>query len=167
MGRRCCSYVIALITNHDKSWYWWETDMTPVLWMICAAINVAIAALHIVIILVGERAYRYFGAGEWMAGKAADGSPIPALVTSAVTVVFFVFAAFNLSGAGVISLPLTMLALTGITAIYLLRGGVLVAVPFISTPVSTFDFVSSFAALVIGVLHAVALWQTYFAPSQV
>jgi hypothetical protein len=141
--------------------------MTPLLWMLCAAINVAIAVLHIVIIYVGESAYRYFGAGEWMAGKAAEGSPIPALVTGAVTAVFFVFAAFNLSGAGVITLPLTMLALAGITAIYLLRGGVLVAVPFMSTPVSTFDYVSSFAAMGIGVLHAVALWQTYFAPSQV
>lgn len=140
--------------------------MTPIFLNLCAAINVALAILHIAIIFVGEHAYRYFGAGEWMARKAAAGSPMPALITSGVTAGFFVFAAFNLSGAGVISLPWTTLALAGITAVYLVRGGVLVAVPFMSRPVSSFDLVSSFVALAIGVLQGVALWQTLFAPSQ-
>lgn len=137
--------------------------MTSTLWMICAAINVAIAVLHIVIIFIGESAYRYFGAGEQMAGMAAQGSPIPALVTSAVTAAFFAFAAFNLAGAGMFSLPLTMWALAGITAVYLLRGAVVVAVPFMNTPVSNFDLVSSFVALGIGVLHALAFYATYLA----
>lgn len=137
--------------------------MTSTLWMICAAINVAIAVLHIAIIFIGESAYRYFGAGEKMADMAAQGSPIPALVTGGVTAVFFVFAAYNLAGAGYFNLPMTMLALAGIAAIFLLRGAVVAAVPFMSQPVSTFDLVSSFISLGIGVLHALAFYLTFFA----
>ncbi|SOH95003.1 hypothetical protein SAMN06273572_10724 [Monaibacterium marinum] len=137
--------------------------MTSTLWTICAAINVGIAVLHIIIILIGERAYRYFGAGEWMATQDGAGSWIPALVTSAVTAVFFVFAAYNLAGAGRLVLPLTMWALLGITAIYLLRGSVVFAVPFMSTQVSAFDLYSSFASLAIGVVHAAAFYTTYIA----
>ena len=109
--------------------------------------------------IIGENAYRAFGAGEWMASQDAAGSWIPAVITAGITVVFFVFAAFNLAGAGKISLPLTTLALTAITSVYLLRGGVLVAVPFMSQPVRTFDIVSSLIALAIGLLHAAALYM--------
>lgn len=134
--------------------------MTASLWYICAAINAAIALFHIVVIAIGEKAYRAFGAGEWMARKAAAGSWIPAIITAGVTIVFFVFAAFNLAGAGDISLPLTMPALTAIAAVYLLRGGRLVAMLFVSRPVSTFDIVASSIALTIGFLHAAALYVT-------
>lgn len=135
--------------------------MAVALWYVCAAINVAIAIFHIVVIVIGESAYRAFGAGEWMASQDAAGSWIPAIITAGITVVFFVFAAFNLAGAGRISLPLTIPALTAITGVYLLRGGVLVAMPFMSQPVSTFDIVSSLMALAIGLLHAVGLYTNY------
>lgn len=138
--------------------------MTNILWLICAAINVAIAILHIIIIFVGARAYSYFGAGDWMTNLAVQGSPIPALITAGVTAVFFVFAAYNLAGADLLWLPLIKPGLLGITAIYLLRGLVVLAVPFMNTPVTTFDLVSSFIALAIGLLHALAFYQTYLHP---
>jgi hypothetical protein len=129
------------------------------IWLTCASINVGIALLHIYIIFKGAPAYRYFGAGEWMASKSEMGSMIPALVTWAVTIVFFVFAAFNLAGAKVLSLPvlslpLTLYALIAISAIYILRGAVVFAIPFMTAEVSVFDKVSSFIALAIGLLHA-------------
>lgn len=137
--------------------------MATTLWIICAALNVAIAVLHIVVIVVGESAYRYFGAGEQMATMAAGGSPIPALVTSVITAAFFVFAAYNLAGADLIALPLTIWALAGIAAVYLLRGAVVFAVPFMSTPVSNFDLISSFVSLGIGLLHVAAFYLTFLA----
>ncbi|MEL6678598.1 MAG: hypothetical protein AAFQ51_07820 [Pseudomonadota bacterium] len=137
--------------------------MINTLWYLCAAINVAIALLHVGVIIGGPPAYRYFGAGEWMASQDAAGSWIPALITSGITCAFFVFAAYNIAGTGQIALPLTMLALLAISTVYILRGAVVAAVPFMTTPISTFDYVSSFISLGIGLLHAVAVYFTYFA----
>lgn len=137
--------------------------MINILWYTCAACNVAIAVLHIGVVIGGPSAYRYFGAGEWMASQDAAGSWIPALITLGITGVFFVFAAYNIAGTGYLVLPLTTLALLGITAIFILRGAVVAAVPFMSTPISTFDFVSSFISLGIGLLHAAALYFTFVA----
>lgn len=74
----------------------------------------------------------------------------------------FGFAMYNLAGAGVVKLPLVKLALVSITAVYLLRGLIMIGYPFMSEPASTFDLVSSSIALCIGLLHAVALYQTDF-----
>ena len=139
--------------------------MAHTLWILCAVMNVAIAILHIIVIYYGEPAYRYFGAGEWMATQAGAGSMIPALITGVITLAFFVFAGFNLSGAGYVLLPLTFYALLAITAAYLLRGGVIVAIPFMEQQVSRFDLVSSYIAFAIGLVHAAALYLTYFVKS--
>ncbi len=136
--------------------------MKTTIWYLCALINTAIAILHIIIIFVGARAYSYFGAGEWMASQALQGSPVPALITSGVTAVFLGFAAYNLAGAGKIRLPLVRLALFGITAVYLLRGLIVLTFPFAQEPVSTFDVAASLIAFAIGMLHALAFYQTYF-----
>ena len=82
-----------------------------------------------------------------------------------ITLAFFVFAGFNLSGAGYVLLPLTFYALLAITAVYLLRGGVIVAIPFMEQQVSRFDLVSSYIAFAIGLVHAAALYLTYFVKS--
>jgi hypothetical protein len=82
-----------------------------------------VAALHAVIIAVGAPGYRYFGAGEEMATQAERGSPVPAIVTAALTAVFALWAAYGFSGAGLLRrLPLLRSGLVAIGAVYALRG---------------------------------------------
>ena len=82
-----------------------------------------VAALHAVIIAVGAPGYRYFGAGEEMARLDERGSPVPALVTAAITAVFAIWSAYGFSGAGLLRrLPLLRTGLVTIGAIYTLRG---------------------------------------------
>lgn len=137
--------------------------VNDIIWIVSGAINVFIALLHIYIIMKGAPAYRYFGAGEWMAQKAEQGSMLPAAITWGVTAVFFLFALYNFAGAGllIINLPWLFYGLVGITAIYILRGSVVFTIPFMGDKVSMFDKVSSFAALAIGVLHASGVYLYY------
>lgn len=87
------------------------------------SLSAAIAALHMIIILAGGPAYRYFGAGEDLTRLAESGSPIPALLTACIAFVFAGFAAYGLSGAGVLGrLPFLRAGLLAIASIYLLRG---------------------------------------------
>jgi hypothetical protein len=129
-----------------------------------AAFSAVAALAHLVCIVVGPKAYRVMGAGERMARAAQAGRLQPTLVTLAIAAVLFVWAAYALSGAGVIGhLPLTRFALVAITAAYLGRA---VAFPLLkpSFPENsqTFWLVSSGICLVIGLLHlygVVAQWS--------
>jgi hypothetical protein len=85
--------------------------------------SASIALLHVAVIFFGGPAYRYFGAGEEMARLAEAGSPVPALITAGITVVFALWATYAFSGAGVIGrLPLLRVGLVTIGAIYTARG---------------------------------------------
>ncbi|MCG7536680.1 hypothetical protein [Pseudoalteromonas sp. OOF1S-7] len=132
--------------------------MNEITWLVCAVINAAIAILHLYIIYVGAPAYRYFGAGEAMATKAENGSWIPAIVTLGVTAVFFIFSYYNLAAAKYFTAPFLLYGLMAIAAIYVLRGSVVLAIPFMKEPVSDFDKVSSFIALGIGLLHCFGVY---------
>src|SRR5688572_2679086 len=92
--------------------------------MIAAAMcSVLVALLHVYVIAQGPWAYRFFGAGEQLATLAERGSWIPALLTSGITLVFLVFAAYYFAGAGWLpEPPLFRIGLIGIAAIYTLRG---------------------------------------------
>ena len=91
--------------------------------LIAACLSIAIALLHVIIVFMGAPGYRYFGAGEEIARRAESGSLFPAALTLLIAVVFGVFAAYALSGAGVLRrLPLLRLGLLAIGAIYTLRG---------------------------------------------
>ncbi len=130
--------------------------------LVAAACLSAIAAvLHLLIIARGAPWYRLFGAGEAMARAAERGRRYPALVTAAIAAVLGVWCAFALSGAGLIpALPLLRPALVAITAVYLLRGLVLVPVLVLPRrPARTFWLWSSAICLVFGVVHLVGLWQ--------
>ena len=82
-----------------------------------------IAVLHVLIVFWGGPAYRYFGAGEEMARLAEARSPIPALVTAGISIVFAVWAAYAFSGAGLVRrLPLLRTGLVLIGVVYVLRG---------------------------------------------
>jgi hypothetical protein len=129
-------------------------------WLIAAgASSTAISLLHLVVIAIGAPAYRYFGAGEALAGMAEAGSVIPGGITLLVALVFAVFAAYAFAGAQLIAgLPLMKLALAVISGIYVLRG--LSALPqglaLLAAPGSfpARYFVFSAASLAVGLCYA-------------
>lgn len=85
--------------------------------------NVALAALHGIIIFVGAPAYRFFGAGERMARNAERGVWLPAAITAGLTVVFAGFAWMSFQAAGAARpAPTLKYGVAAITAIFLLRG---------------------------------------------
>lgn len=97
--------------------------MANPLLLAAAALSAIAALLHVGCILFGPPWYRFFGAGEQMARLAAAGSPVPALITAGIATLLALWAAYALSGAGVIRrFPLLRPALFTIAGIYLLRG---------------------------------------------
>ena len=123
-----------------------------------AFLSAAAAIAHIACIVIGAPAYRVMGAGERMARAAEAGQLRPTVVTLAIAGVLFVWAAFALSGAGVVGpLPLTKFALVAISVAYLGRA---VAFPLIKSSfpgnTNTFWLVSSGVCGLIGLVHASA-----------
>jgi len=130
-------------------------------------LSAAVAALHVVIVFLGAPAYRYFGAGEDMARQAEAGSLIPAAMTLAIAAVFAVFALYAFSGAGRFRrLPLLRTGLAAISAIYLVRGLLLLselAGYAQGAGVRPRHMAFSFTSLVIGLLYlagTVLLWRS-------
>ena len=121
------------------------------------------AALHVVIIVGGATWYRFFGAGEGMASRAQAGEWYPPLLTSGIALVLAGWALYAFSGAGLVRpLPFLRPILTGITAVYLLRG--LALVPLLihaGGSVSAFWWWSSMICLVYGIVHLVGLGQAW------
>ena len=93
-----------------------------------------ISAVHIAIIFGGPRWYRFFGAGEGMVQMAEQNLLRPTLITVSISMVLAVWGAYAWSGAGLIpKLPFLKTIISGITAVYLVRGcGGLIA-PFVSS----------------------------------
>ena len=138
--------------------------MTPNLFLIAGAVLSAIAALlHICVIFGGPSWYRFFGAGERMAASAEAGHLYPVAVTLVIAGMLGVWAAYALAGAGVLQpLPLQALVLPAITAVYLLRGLVAVAMwLFDRRRLNAFWMWSSLVCFVYGVVHLVGLVQVW------
>jgi putative oxidoreductase len=124
--------------------------------------------LHVVVVIVGAPAYRYFGAGERLARMAEDGKPLPAIMTLCIAAVFAVFAAYAWSGSGRLPpFPLRRTALAGIAAVFLLRG--LSAIPqlvmYVRSPreIVARNLAFSLASLAVGACYAWGLvrgWST-------
>jgi hypothetical protein len=132
-----------------------------VAWLLAGGVlSLAAALLHLAVIVGGPAWYRFFGAGEAMARAAERGAWQPALITIGIASVLAIWAAYAFSGAGVIArLPLLRTALVVITAIYLLRGLVLVhALVFMPEVVTPFLVWSSLIVLVYGIVHAIGTW---------
>jgi len=91
--------------------------------LVAAGCSAAVALLHVGILLMGPPWYRWFGAPS-LADQIEKGSAlVPTAMTLVVAAVFVVWAAYGLSGAGVIRrLPLLRVGLYVIAAIYVLRG---------------------------------------------
>ena len=134
------------------------------MWLTCAGILSVLAALmHIGVIIGGPDWYRFFGAGEGMARAAERGEIYPAIVTSGIVFILMAWGAYAFSGAGLIPrLPLLRTALVLITAIYLLRGMVVVPI-WLAKPqlMTSFAIWSSAIVFIYGVVHAVGLWKAW------
>jgi hypothetical protein len=89
-------------------------------------LNIGIAILHLGIIVMGAPAYLYFGRSD-LALLAARGSPLPALLTFGLALVFAGFGLYAFSGAGRLRpLPLLRIGLIFIGSVYTLRGLIVV-----------------------------------------
>ena len=140
-------------------------------WLIVGgALSAAAAALHLLIIVGGPDWYRFFGAGEKLARAAERGSPVPAAWAVGIAAVLGLWAAYAWAGAGLIRrLPLMRPALAAISAVYLLRG--LVLVPALAAWLDgaasfgrwspQFMVWSSLVVLGFGVTYAVGTWRAW------
>ena len=133
--------------------------------LVGAALSTAASLAHLACIVIGAPAYRVMGAGERMARAVEAGQLRPTLVTLVVAGALLVWAAYALSGAGVLGpLPFTKYILVAITAVYVGRA---VAFPLLKSSFpensNTFWLVSSGICGLIGLVHAygtVSLWRT-------
>lgn len=133
-------------------------------WLMASTVANAVAGLlHLGCIAFGASWYRILGAGEDMARMAEAGRWEPHLITLAIALVLFGWAAYVWAGAGQ-SLPFPAIRwiVLAVTLIYLLRGvaGFLVNAPN-SGRSQAFWWWSSSICLVIGTLHAVGLRQVW------
>lgn len=91
--------------------------------LVGALLSLLAALAHLWCIAVGPAGYRLMGAGERMVRAAEKGRRLPTVITLGIALVLAVWAAYALSGAGLIGpLPLLRAGLSLITAVYLLRG---------------------------------------------
>lgn len=139
-------------------------DTSERMWLVGAGVlSASIAAVHVGIIVAGPRAYVYFGAGD-LAPMAAAGSPIPALLTGGIALLFVVWTWYAFAGAGLVRRPpLLWLGLWVIGGIYTARG--LAIVPELlaiwrgSTSTPPRYAVFSLVALTAGLAHLVGAWR--------
>ncbi len=135
---------------------------------LAGVMSVLVALLHVAIVIAGAPAYRFFGAGEELARRAAAGSPLPAALTLGIALLFTVAGLYAFSGAGWLRrLPGLPSVLVIIAAIYSLRGlSVFSELAFKLFSPSAFPLryvIFSGVALIIGVLYVVGLklsWQS-------
>lgn len=130
--------------------------------IIAAALSLLAAMLHLGVIIAGPAGYRLAGAGERFVRAAEKGYRFPAIVTLGIALVLTSWAAYALSGAGVIgALPLLRPALCVITLVYLFRG---LAGPFLLLNEGRslrFVMISSAICTGFGLVHAIGLMQVW------
>ena len=65
-----------------------------VMLIIAGTLSAMAAALHIACIYFGAPWYRLLGAGEHMAKQAEQGSSIPTIITSGITLMLFIWSLY-------------------------------------------------------------------------
>ncbi len=123
-------------------------------------LSAAASVLHLAVIIGGPAWYRFFGAGEGMARMAERGDWRAAAITVGIAGVLALWAAYAFSGAGLIArLPLLRTGLVVISAIYLVRGLLLIPALLINQGgVQPFILWSSLIVLVYGLAYAIGTW---------
>jgi len=132
-------------------------------WLVAGgALSAVASALHLGCIAGGPAWYRFFGAGEKIARMAERGwHAVP--VTLLIAAVLAGWSAYALSGAGALPrLPLLRPALVAITAVYLLRGLIVLPIAIVRPAMlSPFWLWSSAIVLGYGIVHAVGVWRAW------
>lgn len=130
-------------------------------WLITAALlDFAAAALHLAIIAGGAEWYRFFGAGEDFASRAAEGDMFPDLVTLGIAAILTTWGLYCLQVAGRVNLhlPWPRAALTAITAIYTVRAAApLIAWIVAPAAIDAFLIWSSLICAFYALAHGMAL----------
>jgi hypothetical protein len=134
-------------------------ELTPIFFLIAAALNAVGGCLHLWIIYAGPDGYRKFGAGEKMARMAADGRKYPTFITLAIAAALFLFTALCLSQTDLVpALPLAREILWLLAVVYLVRGIVpLVSFPWVRLFRTSFFIKSSIIVLGFSLVHFLAL----------
>jgi hypothetical protein len=132
-------------------------------WLIAGGwLSVIAALLHVACIFGGGDWYRFFGAGEELARADEAGSWMPAILTSGIALVLFIWAAYAFSGAGLIRrLPLMRTALVVIATIYLLRGLLIIPALAVADMRTAFNIWSSLIVLGYGFAYAIGTWRAW------
>jgi hypothetical protein len=135
-------------------------------WLLAGAVaSFALVVLHFGVIVAGAPAYAFFLAGQQMVDLAQVHSLTPTLVTGALALVFAVFGAYALAGAGFLQLPATRNLVAAIGCIYTLRGLLIVPeaimVHFMDRPVRALIFAA--VSLLIGVVHLIGVARRWSA----
>lgn len=134
-------------------------------WLIAAAwMSLAASLIHLGVIFGGPDWYRFFGAGEKMAGAAERGAAFPAIMTFFIAAVLAAWAAFAFSAAGLIRrLPLIRTALVAIAAILILRAAMAFVPSFWPPENQTLAFIviSSGICFVMGACFAIGTWRAW------
>jgi len=127
--------------------------------IVAGVLSLVASGLHVAIIFGGAGWYRFFGAGERFARAAEQGEAWPDIATFGIALVLFVWALYAFSGAGALpALPMLRAALIAITAVYLLRGAVLLPVLLFSrSQLTPFVVWSSLICLGYGAVHLLGL----------
>lgn len=125
--------------------------------IIGGVLSVIAGLLHIAIIFGGAQWYRFFGAGEKMATMAEAGSLMPAVITSGIAAILFIWGLYAFSGAGLIRrFPFMRICLLLISLVYLVRGLALIPAYFIAPEqINAFAIWSSLICLGYGLFYAV------------
>ncbi len=121
------------------------------------------ALLHIAVIIGGPAWYRMFGAGEEMAMLAEQGSWIPGAITFLISLLFFGWGLYALSGAFIIKrLPFLKSVLVFISSIYLLRGiAIFPVIIFELEPIDALLVWSSLVSFIVGLSYAIGTRQQW------
>ncbi|WP_444944938.1 hypothetical protein ACJJIK_09950 [Microbulbifer sp. ZKSA006] len=130
---------------------------------VAGLLTVLASLVHIGCIVFGGDWYRFLGAGEQMAQLAESGHPYPTIVTSIISAVLLLCAAYAFSGAGLIlRLPLIRLGLIIISALLLVRAlGFYFIMPAFPDNSPTFWLISSGICLILGLTYALGLKQRW------
>lgn len=130
-------------------------------WLITAALlDFTAAALHLAIIAGGAEWYRFFGAGEDFASRAANGDLLPDLVTLGIAAILSIWGLYCLQAAGRVRLrlPWPRAALTAITVIYTVRASApLIAWAVDPAAIDSFLIWSSLVCALYALAHGMGL----------